>query len=160
MSAVDKNQAIIDFIVTCPQIASNPLFFNAIKAEDENKEVITIANDRVLNTPFIDGSVQKLYSFSIVDFRSVSYDPVPKTFRTGENVDELLDVQGIIDWFDEQNDALNFPDFGSDCVIDSMVTTSDMPNLNGIDESVMPALAKYSITIQIEYLDTSKQIFK
>ena len=71
-----------------------------------------------------------------------------------------MDVQGIISWLDEQNDQLNYPDFGSDCIIDSMVTTSDTPNLNGIDESVMPALAKYSITINIDYLDTSKQIFK
>lgn len=160
MSAVDKNQAIIDFIIQCPQIASNPLFFNAIKAEDENKEIITISTDKVLNTAFIDGSVQKQYSFSIIDFRSVSYDAVPKTLRTSENVDDMLDVQGIIDWLNEQNDQLNFPNFGSNCIIDSMVTTSDIPNLNGIDESVMPALAKYSITINIEYLDTSKQIFK
>ena len=72
MSVIDKNQAIIDFLIQCPQIASIPLYFNAIKAEDENKEIITISTDKVLNTPYIDGSVQKQYSFSIIDFRSVS----------------------------------------------------------------------------------------
>lgn len=162
---MDKNQAIIDYILTCPVISGNPLFFNAIKAQDENKEIITIANDRTLNSKFIDGSVLKRYSFTIVDFRSISYNPVPLNTTPGteyksENVENMFDVQGIIDWVEEQKDSGNYPDFGEDCVIDDIATTSDIPNLNGIDTNVAPALAKYSITIQIDYIDNSKTIFK
>ena len=161
---MDKNQAIIDYMLNCPVIKDNPLFFNAIKAQDENKEIITIANDRTLNSRFIDGSVLKRYSFTIVDFRSISYNPVPKNVglveRKSENVEDMFDVQGIIDWVEEQKDSGNYPDFGENCVIDNMATTSDIPNLNGIDTNVAPALAKYSITIQIDYIDNSKKLFK
>lgn len=165
---VDRNQAVIDFMLTCPAIHDNPLFFNAIKAQDENKEIITVSTDRILNSRFIDGSVLRRYSFSIIDFRSVSYNPVPKntvypgttTDYTHENVEDIDEVQGIIDWIELQKDTGNYPDFGSDCIIDDMTTTSDMPNLNGIDTEVAPALAKYSITILIDYIDNSKKIFK
>lgn len=167
---MDKNQAVIDFLITCPTIRDNPLFFNAIKAQDENKEIVTIATDRIMNSKFIDGSVIKRYSFTIVDFRSISDTPVPKNViipgtttepeYVHENVEDLLDVQGIIDWIEGKNDNGEYPDFGSDCIIDEMVTTSDTPNLNGIDSGVAPALAKYTITINIDYIDNSKKLFK
>lgn len=160
-STVDKNQAVIDFLLQCPTIASNPLFFNFLNAKDESKQIITQANDVSLNKNFIDGSKLKRYTFSIIDFRSITDQPIPKyPGLPNENVEELLDVQGIIDWVNEQADDLNYPDFGEDCMIDSMATTSDNPNLNGVDTQVTPALAKYSISIQIDYIDRSKVLWK
>ena len=156
----DKNQAVIDFLLECPQIANNPLFFNVINAKDNDKQIITQSNDVSINKNFIDGSVMKRFTFTIIDFRSVIYQPLPKVDGyVSENVEEMLDVQGIINWVNTQADEQNYPDFGDDCQIDSMKTTSENPNLNGIDTSVSPALAKYSMTIQIDYLDTSKVIW-
>ena len=153
----DKNQAVIDFLLDCPAIADNPLFFNFLQAQDENKQIIAQANDSTLNKRYLDGSVLKRYTFTIIDFRSVTYQAIPKLAGyTNENVEELLDVQGIIDWINEQADAGNYPDFGEDCIIDSMKTTSENPNLNGVDTQVTPALAKYSMSIQIDYIDTTK----
>ena len=160
MAAVDKNQAIIDFLLNCPQIRDNPVFFNAINAKDNNKEIITVANDRATHTPFIDGGVAKRFTFTIIDFRSISYQAIVKQQGyVHENVEELLDVQGIIDWIDTQNSSRTYPNFGSDCIIDKMTSTTDNPSLNGIDNSTSPALAKYSISIQIEYIDNSKRIY-
>lgn len=164
----DKNQAIIDFLQDCPTIASNPLFFNFLNAKDNSKQIITQANDTALNTPYIDGSVLKRYAFTLIDFRSVTYEPIPKNLIPGtttqeeyisENVEELIDVQGIIDWVNEQADSRIYPDFGEDCIIEDMRVTSNNPNLNGVDTSVTPALAKYSMTIQIDYLDNSKVLW-
>ena len=158
---MDKNQAIIDFLIQCPTIANNPLFFNFLNAKDNNKQIITQANEISLNSRYIDGSVLKRYTFSIIDFRSVVYQPLPKVEGyTSENVEEMFDVQGIMDWVNEQADLQNYPDFGENCLIDSMRTTSDNPNLNSIDTSVTPALAKYSMSIQVDYLDTSKAIWQ
>lgn len=158
--AVDKNQAVIDFMIQCPQIRDNPLFFNAIKAGDNNKEIITVANDKALERPFIDGSVSKRFTFTIIDFRSVTYQAVVKQAGyTNENVEEMLDVQSIIDWIEAKNLAGSYPDFGNKCHIDEMRSTSNIPNLNGIDSSVSPDLAKYSITIQIDYIDSSKRLW-
>ena len=153
---MDKNQAVIDFLINCPTIKNNPLFFNFLNAKDNNKQIITQANETALNKAFVDGSILKRFIFTIVDFRSVIYQPLPKVEGyTSENVEELIDVQGIMDWVNEQADLQHYPDFGPDCSIDSMHT-----NLNGVDTSVTPALAKYSMSIQIDYLDTSKAIWK
>lgn len=160
MSKVDKNKAVISYILQCPQIVNSPLFFNAIKAEDESKQIVTVANDANINKPFVDGSVLKRYTFTIIVFKSVTYNRlVTDGLHNNENVDELVDVQDIMDWVDEQNDARNYPDFGSDCEVEDISTTTNIPRTNGIDTTLTPALIKYSITIQINYLDKSKSIW-
>ena len=137
------------------------MFFNFLNAEDTSKQIITQANSKVLNQRFIDGSVMRRYTFTIVDFRSVAYQPVPKVEGyVSENVEELLDVQGIMDWVNEQAKLRNFPDFGEDCIIDNMETITENPNLNGIDTQVTPALAKYSMSIRIDFLDKSNAFWK
>lgn len=170
---MDKNQAIIDFLITCPTIRDNPLFFNFLNAKDKAKQLVTVATDSSMNKSYIDGSVLRRYQFSIIDFCSVVYQAVPKVVTppgtttttpvisyVSENVQDMYTVQGIIDWVNEQADARNFPNFGENCIVDEMRTTTDTPNLNGVDTSSTPALAKYSISIQVDYLDTSKAIWK
>ena len=157
----DKNQAVIDFLLQCPTISSNPFFFNFLNAKDDNKQFITQTNERIANKQFVDGSVMRRYTFTIVDFRSIAFQPIPTVSGySSENVDEMYDVQGIMDWINEQADLRNFPDFGSDYIIDNMTTTSDNPNLNGVDTQVTPALAKYSMSIRIDYIDTTKRLWK
>ena len=158
---MDKNQAIINYLITCPQIQNNPLYFNFIHGKEDDKQIITTANEKSINRPYIDGSVLKQFTFTIIDFKSVAYRAIVKDgVRMDENVEDLLDVQAIIDWIEEQNEARNFPDFGEDCIIDEITTTASNPNLNGIDSNVSPALAKYSISIQVKFLDTSKMLWK
>ena len=158
---MDKNQAIIDFLLTCPTILSNPLFFNFANAKDKSKQIVIGAVDNSINENYVDGSVRRRYLFTIIDFCSVSYQALPKVAGLEtENVADLKLVQDVLDWINEQNDLQNFPNFGEDYVIDEMKTTTDVPNLNGVDTSVTPALAKYSIGIQIDYLDMSKMLWK
>lgn len=157
---VDKNQAVINFLINCPQLRNNPLFFNFVEAKDNNKQLLVLGNEKSLNTAFIDGSVMKRYTFTIIDYRSIAYQAIVKdTQHINENVEELLDVQGIIDWICNQEDLHNYPDFGEKCQIESMTALTDNPNLNGVDSSTKPSLAKYSFSIRIDYLDTSKQIW-
>lgn len=158
---MDKYQAVINFLMDCPPIRDNKLFFNFINAEDNSKQVVTDGNDKIMQKPFIDGSVQKRYTFTIIDFKSVAYRAIAKQAGyPDENVEEILQVQDIIDWITAQADNKNFPDFGEDCHIDSMEALTENPNLNGVDTSITPALAKYSIAIRIEYIDYSKRIWK
>ena len=157
---MDKNKAVIDFLIQCPAIQNSPLYFNFTQAEDENKQFITTSNDKNMNKVYVDGSVKKQYTFTIIDYRSVAYQAIPKDstlIEANENVEELLDVQSIIDWINEQADAENYPDFGEDCFIDDMRTLMDNPHTNGVDTSLTPALAKYSISVQIDYIDYSKR---
>ena len=155
---IDKNQAVIDWLIQCPAVSSSPLFFNFINAKDDNKQLITQSNDRNIHRPYIDGSVLKRYTFTLIDFKSLTTNAIVKMpGYVNENVDEMLQVQDIIDWINEQADIRNYPDFGEFCIIDELETTSDNPVLNGVDMTVTPALARYSITIRITYLDTSKR---
>lgn len=159
MANVDKNQAVIDFLLTCPSIQNSYLYFNFTKAEDDYKQILTLANEKNLNKQYIDGSILKRYTFSIIDFKSMTPKPIVEG-HVDENVDDMLQVQEIIDWVTEQADLHNYPDFGTDYIIDDMRALTENPNLNGVDSNVAPALAKYSVSIQIDYLDISKKLWK
>ena len=157
---VDKNQAMIDYLNTCPAIRDNPLFFNFINAKDDNKQIITVANDKRVNKNFIDGSVLMRYTLTLIDFKSVVFQAVVKqSGYTNENVEDMFDVQAIMDWVTEQSRLRNFPDFGTDCQVDDIQTVTDNPNLNGIDTSIAPAQAKYSFSIQVDYLDSTDRVW-
>ena len=71
----------------------------------------------------------------------------------------MASVQDIVDWIAEQNELRNYPDFGEKCRIEDMTVLTDNPNLNGIDTNTSPALAKYSMSIQIQYIDSSKRVW-
>lgn len=167
---MDKERAVINFLLTCEAIANTPLYFNFINAKDNNKQFITLANDKRTNTEYVDGSVLKQFTFTIVDFKSITYNALvynhvttttePKTVSDrNENINDYLDVQVLIDWITEQALAKNFPSFGEGYVIQDMRALTDNPNLNGVDTSIKPALAKYNISIQIDYLDTTSCIW-
>lgn len=158
--ADNKYQAIVDFLLTCPQFNNTPLYFNFIEAKDNNKQIVTTANDKALNDSYIDGSVLKRFTFTIIDYKSITYQAIPKLAElSNENIEEIMDVQSIIDWVTEQAKNKNFPDFGTNCIIEEMKATTDNPDLNGVDTTLTAPLAKYSMVIQITYLDKSEVIW-
>lgn len=156
MANIDKNQAIVDYLLQCPSIRDNPVFFNFINAKDNNKQIVTVVNDKIVDKPYIDGSVLKRFTFTIIDYKSIAYNAIVKEAGySNENIEEMLDTQSIIDWITEQELIRNYPDFGDNLVIESIKALSDNPNLNGVDTGITPALAKYSISVQIDYIDYS-----
>lgn len=157
---IDKNQAVITYLLQCPAIFNSPLYFNFIKAEDDTNQFVTESNDEYTNIRYIDGSVMKQYTFTIVTYKSTADIPVVKIDGyPNENVSDLFDIQALIDWIGEQEGIHNYPDFGSDYVIDSIKTTSENPKFDGIDDQVSPNLAIYSVSIVIQYLDNSKRVW-
>ena len=72
----------------------------------------------------------------------------------------MSDIQALIDWIREQNNVHNYPDFGEDCIIDEISTTTENPSFDGIDDQVSPPLAIYSVTIEIQYLDVSEKLWR
>lgn len=156
----DKNQAVIDYLITCPTIRDNPLFFNFADEKDNNNQLTVQATETNIMQPFIDGSVSKRFSFNIYVYKSVAFNPVVKLEGyTDENVSDLIDVQAIIDWITEQNEEKNFPNFGPSCIIDSIEATTDIPVLEGVNSKTQPTLVQYSVGINIEYIDISKSIW-
>ena len=156
---VDKNTATINFLATYSGFTTSPLFVNFINAKDNNIQFLTDSNDKVLNKPFVDGSVLKRYTFSIVITKSMTDTALPTTTLTNENIDDIAEIQALMDWINEQGENHIYPDFGNKCVIEDMHTTSEQPSLDGINTEVTPALALYSIEIRIDYIDYSKVIW-
>lgn len=157
---MDKNQAVIDYLLTCEGIKNSPLYFNFINAKDGTKQFLTLSNDKNIQKPYIDGSVEKRYQLTIQDFRSISINPLVKVPEfSNENVSDFDDVQALLDWIKVQNKNKTFPDFGQNCIIDEISTTTDNPRLDQIDATVNPPLARYSFTITINYLDISDRIW-
>lgn len=155
------NQAIVDYMLQCPQISENALYFNFGEAEDNSKQIITQGNDKAINKPYVDGSVLKRYTFTLFDFRSIAALAVPKNYDYySENIEEIFDVQAIIDWITEQERIKNFPYFGDNCIVQKVQAISDNPNLSGIDISTSPAIARYSVSIQVEYVDITNRKWK
>ena len=158
--AVDKNKAVIDFLLTCDLIRNSPLYFNFVDAKDKSKEFVTSANDKVVDRPFIDGSVLRRYTFTIQDYRAIAFDALRAlNVENNENVEDMLDFQGFIDWITEQAATENFPNFGEDCRVESMIALTSNPNMNGIQNIGGLDLAKYSVSVQIEYLDLTQTIW-
>ncbi len=157
----DKQEAIINYILQCPQIKDTPLYFNFINAKDNTSQIVTTANDKFLDKPYITGSVEKQYSFRILIFKSITDDALVKLEGFAhENVEELAYVQALIDWISEQNELKNLPNFGEECDVDSIETSAETPRLEGINMEVAPPLAMYSVTIRIHYVDNSKNIWR
>lgn len=158
---VDKNQAVIDYIIRCPTIQNSPLYFNFINAEDDTNQFVTQTQERYASKRYIDGSVLKIYSFTIILYKSTADIAVVKMEGyPNENISDMSDIQALIDWIKEQNELHNYPDFGNDCIIDEIYTTTENPSFDGINDQVSPPLAIYSITIEIQYLDISKKLWR
>ena len=167
----DKNQAILNFLIDCPAIQDNPVYFNFLTAKDGSSQIVTSTNDTAIDRKYVDGSVLRQFTFSLVTFMSISdneiifpdeaTNPITSDSVTlsNENVEDMATMQGIIDWVNEQNDNANYPDFGSNAIIDEMEVTTTTPRFDGVNTEVTPMLAIYSIAIRISYIDTTKVIW-
>lgn len=155
---IDKNERVIEYLKRCPEIAQNPLFFNFAERENNNQLFATYADSTELIKNYVDGSRELRYTFTIIIYKSVAYNAVIDGM-SDENMEEMINIQSIVDWIEEQNDNNVFPDFGENCVIDSIEPLTNKPILNNVEGDMQPALAQYSLGVRIQYMDTSKVIW-
>ena len=156
---MDKNKATLDFLATYDGMSTSPIFVNFMNANDDDVQFLTESNEKALNTRFIDGSVKKQYTFSLLITKSITDMAIAKDILTNENIEDLADIQKLMDWINEQGENQVYPDFGNDCVIEEMHTVAENPELTGINTEASPALALYSMEIRIDYIDYSKVIW-
>ena len=94
---IDKNQAVIKYLACCPQIKDNPLYFNFINAEDNSGQIVTNSNDSSLNRRYVDGSVLRRFTFTVIVFKSIAPSELVRLPEfSNENISDILDIQGII----------------------------------------------------------------
>ena len=156
----DKNKQMLEYLTGCEALTEGDLFFNYAEEDHESNHIITIADDKAMQKPYIDGSIKKQYTFNIVCYRPLSHNPlVDEPGFMDENVENIAEVNRIIDWIIEQEDSKNYPDFGEKCIPDSIYCLTDDPDLFAVDVKADPPIAKYSIIIRFEYIDQTKMIF-
>lgn len=155
---MDKNKKFVEFLRTCPTIKANPLFFNFGNVENNAAQLNIQSDDRALHKPYIDGSVSMRYTCSVDCFKSIACIPVVAG-SSDENMDDLAEVQSVLDWVHEQGELRNFPNFGSDCVIDKMETLTTKPALINVQSNLNPPVAIYRIMIQIDYIDNHNKLW-
>jgi hypothetical protein len=156
---MDKNQVMIAFLQNCQTISDNPLFFNFGNIEDNANQAITASDDVALQKPYVDGSVLKRFTFHIDSFKTIAYNPVIQG-HNDNNLEGFKEVQALIDWINTQGDNNIFPDFGTDCIIETMQTTTNKPELISVESGMSPPVAIYRVSIRIEYVDFSKCLWK
>lgn len=170
-TAVDLNKSILDYIYECPVVAENPMYFCVAEEKNDNNQLLVSREQPRDAIEFVDGTVERIYRADILMYKSVAYNPivteetsegkrVPSDVYPNENIEDMIDGQTLIDWIEEQNENRHFPNFGEECIIESVETTTNRPILNGINTELEPPLAQYSVGLEITYLDVSKQIWK
>ena len=134
------------------------IILNFGKVENGAHQANMRSDDVSLHRPYIDGTELKRYTFHLDSFKSVAYNPVIQGLPD-ENMEDFAEVQALLDWINEQGELKNYPAF-ENCIIDKMRSLSSKPVLVGVNTTLSPPTAVYRISIQIYYLDTSKQLWK
>lgn len=155
----NRYEAMLAYLAKCP--AMDGVFgFQAGNAGSDAVQVLTEAGDAQNNRAFIDGSVEKRFDFTVAFYKPVSHAGyVVDKGVSNLNLESILDVQELIDWLEEQNALQNYPDFGEKKQIDSVRSVNNEPMLAWIDgEHYSPPMAKYTVTVRVEYLDRTNAI--
>lgn len=141
----------IKWLLQSEYIKNNKLFLNAIEAEDSNLQIVTqqIADNQIKK--YVDGSKSYPVTFSINNYKSISYNQVVKTMLEGnENINDMLDVTKIIGFVKEMDEKGNYPLFADNITVEKAYCQYKTPSTPAIDSGVSPALAKFTIPIVFE----------
>ena len=155
----NRYEAMLVYLSRCPAM-QGVFSFQAGQARSDTVQVLLEAGDAQNNRPFIDGSVEKRFDFTVAFYKPVNHTGyMPDKGAGNLNLEGILDVQQLIDWLSAQNAARNYPDFGEKKQIDSVRSLNNEPVLAWLDgEHYNPPLAKYTVTVRVEYIDYTNAI--
>lgn len=150
---MDYITPLIKWLLTCPYVRKNKVFANALQAQKDNIEIVTQQISRSQDKCYIDGSVLHRIVFTVFDYKCISFNQLVKTMvDKNENVANLLETRQLIDWIATQRKSGNYPDFGTNCIVQDVYTEYSSPSTPSVDNSATPAIARYSLPIICEVL--------
>lgn len=144
----------VKWLLQCEYIKNNKVFLNSVEAEDDNLQIVTqqIADNQIKK--YVDGSKSYPITFSINNYKSISYNQVIKTMLDGnENITDMLDVSKIIDFVKDMNKQGNFPLFADNITVEKVYCQYKTPSTPAVDSGVFPTLAKFTIPIVCEVFE-------
>lgn len=124
------------------------IYFNVTTSEADNLSLNSVQNERELDK-FIDGSrrVEFLFALDLVK----EYD----TGTSSINLEANREFETISEWVELMNKDKNFPDFGSNIIIEKIEVLETVPSVT-IDTQA--SMAKYQGQFKITYLEVRKEI--
>lgn len=152
----DRYQATLAYLQRCEAL-SGVLNFQAFDYQHDGDivQVVTQGSDSARNREFIDGSKECAFDLVVAFYKPqtvIPYDPAAGSGNA--SVQALLDVQSLIEWLDARNHAYDYPDFGDKKQVTRVWSLNSEPQLVWVDgEHYNPPLAKYTVTIRVEYMD-------
>jgi hypothetical protein len=141
--ADSKHEAVWDWLLTCPTIKD--LFFNF--SQSANGDTVLAPLTSYSDTPvreFTSGASERWYDFAIVRFDALSIEP-----NDEQNIEVLVDVEGIAAWIESQAASGHFPTFPTKHTIQSVAA---LPSNIGYVAARDETGAKYQIQFRIEYI--------
>ncbi len=140
---MDKHTAVTEWLFACPLISNVGFNFGIADATNTILAPVTAIKD-TLAEEYIDGTALRYYDFAILRFHDYSNEP-----NEVENIVDLLDVEGVAKWIEEQNESRNYPDFEES--ISEISVLTDSGSIASVDDDT----AKYMIQVRIEYIANS-----
>ena len=154
---MDLITPFIKWLLKSDYIKKNKLFLNAIKAQDGNIQIVTqqVSDNQIRR--FVNGSKSYPLTFSIVQFKSASYNPLVKTkLGSDENLSDIIDVHKIIEFVKEKESKGDYPVFSDKITVEKVYCQYNTPPTPAFDGSLSPALAKFVIPIVFEVYEDAE----
>lgn len=140
LQAESIHAALWEWFAGCASITR--LFFN-FSGTDDGDTVIATSGDMLLED-YISGMQRRRYAFDLIRYLSATF-----TENDPGNVDMMEDIDSIVQWVQQQNDAGNLPQFPDGCVAESIEVLDDR---TGYVAATDQNRAKYMIPFAIEYM--------
>lgn len=138
--ATSIHDALWEWFLQCAKITK--LYFN-FSGTDDGDTVIATSGDALLQE-YIDGSQRRRYTFELI-----RYLPFTEAANDTGNVAMLEDVETIISWVGQQNDAGNCPALPNGCTADRVYV---LDTYTGAVSAQGDSCAKYMIPLGIDYI--------
>ena len=154
---MDLVTPFITWLLKSDYIKSNKLFLNAVRAQDDNLQIITqqVAENQIQK--FVDGSKAYPITFSLVTFKSASYNPLVETKINGdENLSDILNVSKIIEFVKKQDEQGDYPVFSDNITVEKAYCQYNTPPTPAIDSGLNPILAKFVVPIVFEVYEDAE----
>lgn len=144
----------INWLLKSDYIKRNKLFLNAIRAQDGNIQIIPHQVSENQIKRFVDGSKSYPLTFSIVHFKSASYNPLLKTkLGADENLSDILDINRIIEFVKDMERQGEYPIFSENITVEKACCQYSTVPTPAFDGSLSPVLAKFVLPIVFEVFE-------
>ena len=144
----------IEWLLQSDYIKKNKLFFNAVKAQNGNIQIVLQPVSQNQTKTYIDGSKFYPLTFYISSFKAANYNPlIESKISSDENLGGMLDVSQIIEFVEKMNEEKNFPVFSKKITVEKVYCQYNTPPVPAFDGGLTPLLAKFSIPVVFEVLE-------